>query len=103
MRPAALPQANRPSRLSFLTPPALTPDPHPTPHPAPQKLFAPLPVVHVTAVQAKDRRTLGVYSAPVYRGRGRTGLRYIDTLSLRTAQPPSKWTLRGCAVLCSID
>lgn len=75
----------------------------PFPPPAPQKLFAPLPVVHVTAVQARERRTLGVYAAPVYRGKGRTGLRYIDTLSLRTDQPPSKWTLRGCAVLCSID
>lgn len=68
-----------------------------------QKLYAPLPVMHVTAVQAKDKRKLGVFEAPCYRGKGRTGLRYIDTLSLRTDQPPSKWTLRGCALLCSID
>ena len=82
-----------------------------TAHPAPpaarprplQKLYCPLPVVHITAVQAKDVRRAGVYSAPIYRGKARTGLRYIDQLQLRTDQPAAKWVLRGAAVLCSTD
>jgi dynein heavy chain len=60
-------------------------------------------VVHITAVQAKDVRRAGVYSAPIYRGKARTWLRYIDQLQLRTDQPAAKWVLRGAAVLCSTD
>lgn len=69
----------------------------------PKRLYAPLPVVHVTAVQAKDKRKLGVFDAPVYRSKGRTGLRFVTQLQLRTDAPASKWVLRGVAVLCSAD
>jgi len=68
-----------------------------------QRLYAPLPVMHVTAVQSKDKRKLGVFDAPTYRSKGRTGLRYIAQLQLRTDAPASKWVLRGVAVLCSSD
>lgn len=60
-------------------------------------------MVHITAVQAAGRRQVGVFHAPVYRTKARTGLRYVDSLQLRTDQPPAKWTLRGVAVLCSTD
>lgn len=70
---------------------------------APKALHCPLPVVHITAVQAAARRSAGVYHAPLYRNGARTGARFIDTLQLRTDAPPSKWVLRGCAVLCSAD
>lgn len=66
-------------------------------------LYAPLPVLHLTAVLAKDRRRLGVFDAPCYRGKRRTGARFVDALMLRTDAPPAKWVLRGAAVLCSVD
>ena len=92
---------SRPCRCFYsLLPSCLAPT-HPPTHP--QKLYCPLPVVHITAVQAKDVRRAGVYSAPIYRGKARTGLRYIDQLQLRTDQPAAKWVLRGAAVLCSPD
>jgi dynein heavy chain len=65
-------------------------------------LHAPLPVLHLTAVQAKDRKRLGVFDAPCYTGKRRTAARYVDALMLRTDQPTSKWVLRGAAVLCSL-
>lgn len=34
---------------------------------APKQLIAPLPVVHVTAVLARDRRRGGLYNAPMYK------------------------------------
>ncbi|KAI3432720.1 hypothetical protein D9Q98_004263 [Chlorella vulgaris] len=66
-------------------------------------LFAPLPVMHLTAVLAKDRRKAGVVDLPCYRGKRRTGQRYIDSLMLRSGDPASKWVLRGAAILCSVD
>ncbi len=33
----------------------------------------------------------------------RTGLNFIASFPLRTDDPPAKWTLRGVALLCSID
>ena len=60
-------------------------------------------MLHISACLAKDKRRLGVFNAPVYRGKGRTGARYVDAVQLRTDAPPSKWVLRGVAVLCSTD
>lgn len=70
---------------------------------APKALFCPLPVVHISAVQAGAKRGAGQFSCPLYRGKARTGLRYVDTLQLRTDQAASKWTLRGVAALLSCD
>uniref|UniRef100_A0A061RL16 Flagellar outer dynein arm heavy chain gamma n=1 Tax=Tetraselmis sp. GSL018 TaxID=582737 RepID=A0A061RL16_9CHLO len=69
----------------------------------PKKLFHPLPVLYVTGVQAKDRKRSGVYEAPTYRVKKRTGLNFITTFPLRTEDDKSKWILRGVALLCSID
>lgn len=53
--------------------------------------------------QAKDRKRGGVFEAPVYKVKERTGRNFIATLPLKTDEPAHKWTLRGAAVLCSID
>ena len=54
-------------------------------------------------MQEKDKKKVGNFEAPVYRGKNRTGLNYITSFSLRTNEPSSKWVLRGVALLCSID
>lgn len=55
------------------------------------------------SVQAKDKKKSGVFEAPVYRTKKRTGLNYITSFPLRTDEPSSKWILRGVALLCSVD
>lgn len=69
----------------------------------PKKLFSPLPVLHVTGVQASQKKSSGVFAAPCYTIKRRTGLNFITTLDLRTDEPVQKWILRGVALLCSID
>ena len=69
----------------------------------PKKLFHPLPVLYVTGVQGKDRKKNGIYEAPTYRVKKRTGLNFITTFPLRTEDDKSKWIMRGVALLCSID
>ena len=69
----------------------------------PKKLFHPLPVLYVTGVLAKDKKKTGIYEAPTYRVKTRTGLNFITTFPLRTEDPPSKWILRGTSLLCSVD
>ena len=54
-------------------------------------------------MQAKDKKKSGVFEAPVYRIRKRTGLNYVAAFALKTEEPPSKWILRGVVLLCSID
>lgn len=54
--------------------------------------------------QAKDRKRTGVFDAPIYKVRRRTGLNYIASFPLRTDEvAASKWILRGVALLGSID
>lgn len=69
----------------------------------PKKLFSPLPVLHVTGVQASQKKQSGTFPAPTYTIKRRTGLNFITTLDLRTDEPVQKWILRGVALLCSID
>ncbi|PSC73956.1 flagellar outer dynein arm heavy chain gamma [Micractinium conductrix] len=69
----------------------------------PKRLYAPLPIMHVSAVQASSKRTVGVHNAPLYRNKARTGLQYVSELSLKTDKPSSWWILRGVALLCAID
>jgi dynein heavy chain len=69
----------------------------------PKKLFTPLPVLYVTGVQQKDKKTSNQFEAPCYRVKARTGLNFISTFALRTEDPPSKWVMRGVALLCTID
>lgn len=53
--------------------------------------------------QAKDRKKGGVYEAPTYRMKRRTGLNFITNFQLRTEDDKSKWILRGVALLGSMD
>jgi len=69
----------------------------------PKKLFTPLPVLFVTGVQQKDKKMNNTYEAPTYRIKRRTGQHFITTFGLRTEDIPSKWIMRGVALLCSID
>lgn len=75
---------------------------------APAKvLYVPLPCMHVTAVQTANKKyDYLVYGCPVYerkdpRKRGMTAAQpnFVFTPELRTDEPPSKWILRGVALL----
>ena len=69
----------------------------------PKKLFAPLPVIYITGCLAKDKPSDGVYKAPVYRSKRRTGATFITTLGLKTEDHPTKWIMRGVALLFTTD
>jgi len=69
----------------------------------PKKLFTPLPVLYVTGVQQRDKKSTGIFAAPTYRVKKRTGLNFITTFDVRTEDPPSKWVLRGVGLMCTID
>ena len=69
----------------------------------PKELYNPLPVLHVTGVQARDKPKKDIFECPTYRVKKRTGLNFITTFALRTEDPKSKWVLRGAALLCSKD
>jgi dynein heavy chain len=51
----------------------------------------------------QDKKRGGIYECPCYRVKTRKGFNFITTFSLRTEEDKSKWTLRGVALLCSID
>jgi dynein heavy chain len=70
------------------------------------ELLAPLPVVHVTAAAAPEAGApppRGVFDAPVYKSRARTGAHLVGALSLRSAEEPDAWVLRGVAVLTGAE
>jgi len=70
----------------------------------PKVLFASMPVVLVSGQLASDAAKGGQnYSAPCYNNPKRTALNFIFAVDLRTEDPPSKWTLRGCCLLTSKD
>ena len=69
----------------------------------PKKLFAPLPVMHVTAVQAANKKKSGYFEAPCSKVRRRTGANYVASFMVKTDDDRTKWILRGAALLCSID
>jgi dynein heavy chain len=50
----------------------------------PKKLYAPLPVLYVTGVLAKDRKTNNTFNAPTYTIKRRTGLNFITGKSRTT-------------------
>jgi dynein heavy chain len=74
---------------------------------APKVLFAPLPVLLVTAAtQAEEERRrayLQLYECPCYKYASRTSRYFILSVDLPTVQPPSHWGLRGLALLCSAE
>ncbi|DBA03213.1 TPA: hypothetical protein N0F65_003933 [Lagenidium giganteum] len=77
----------------------------------PKRLFAPLPVVYVTATtksQKKNRTNdygpYGGYEAPCYKYALRTDRYYIFSVVLSSRDHrPLHWTLRGVALLCTSD
>ena len=71
----------------------------------PKVLFAPLPVLWITgclATASKGDKNV-YYDCPVYKAPRRTGLNFIASVLLRTEDTPTKWTLRGVALLATID
>ena len=54
-------------------------------------------------MQARDRKTAQTFEAPCYTIKRRTRLNYVASFPLRTEDDRSLWTLRGAALLCSID
>ena len=71
----------------------------------PKVLFAPLPVLWITgclATAGKGDKNV-YYDCPVYKAPRRTGLNFIASVLLRTEDMPQKWTLRGVALLATID
>ena len=71
----------------------------------PKVLFAPLPVLWITgslATASKADKNM-YYDAPLYKAPRRTGLNFISSVQLRTEEQPQKWTLRGVALLATID
>jgi dynein heavy chain len=69
----------------------------------PKKLFSPLPILYVTGCLAKDKPKQLNYSCPTYRVKSRTALNYVCSFDVKTEEHPSKWVMRGVALLCSID
>lgn len=69
----------------------------------PKKLYTALPVIYVSGVLQKDKKAVGVFAAPTYRMKRRTGLNFICTFDLRTEEPVTKWILRGVCLLCTVD
>lgn len=77
----------------------------------PKKLFSPLPILHVTAITSTQQRGVsadygpyGPYQCPCYRYTMRTDKNLIFMVDIATRHHrPVHWTLRGVALLCSIE
>ena len=62
-----------------------------------------VPIIHVTAIQRKEKRTKGVYNCPVYTTSMR-GPTFVFTAGLKMESEetdPNKWILAGVALLMS--
>jgi dynein heavy chain len=75
--------------------------------PEPKKLFAPLPILYVTAISKKkgaDDRASALYSCPVYKYPRRSDKYLVFRVGLNCeGTGPHKWKLRGIALLCQIE
>merc|ERR1719284_1098399 len=75
----------------------------------PKKLFVPLPVIFVTAVQARERKKaseygpFGPYDAAVYKYPKRNDRYLIFRMLMKTDQPPSHWKLRGVCIVAQTE
>lgn len=75
----------------------------------PKKLFLGLPVIFVTAVQAKERKKaseygpFGPYDSAVYKYPKRNDRYLIFRMLLKTDQHPSHWKLRGVCLVAQVD
>jgi dynein heavy chain len=75
-----------------------------------KKLFTSMPIIHVSAVTAKEKKTKGVdygpfgpFDCPVYKYPKRTDKYLIFRMNLKTDLVPSHWKLRGVCCLCSTE
>jgi dynein heavy chain len=71
----------------------------------PREMFAPLPILHVTAINKKKGGEEKVtYDCPVYKYPRRTDKYLIFRVKLpcEGADAPHMWKLRGVALLCAI-
>eukprot|EP00327_Prymnesium_parvum_P015479 CAMPEP_0113272674 /NCGR_PEP_ID=MMETSP0008_2-20120614/23450_1 /TAXON_ID=97485 /ORGANISM="Prymnesium parvum" /LENGTH=4484 /DNA_ID=CAMNT_0000122153 /DNA_START=48 /DNA_END=13502 /DNA_ORIENTATION=+ /assembly_acc=CAM_ASM_000153 len=68
-------------------------------------LFAPLPVLHISATGSIDKTKVKdtIYECPVYRAPKRTGLNFITSVKLKSDEGSMKWVLRGVALLTTTD
>lgn len=66
-------------------------------------MFAPLPLLHVTAInKKKSGDDKSVFNCPVYKYAKRTDKYIIFRVNLNSeSDPPSKWKLKGVALLCA--
>lgn len=75
--------------------------------PEPKKMFAPLPILYVTAVNKKkpdaEKMSSSFYSCPVYKYPRKTDKYLIFRVNLNCEASNSKWKLRGVSLLCSTD
>ena len=73
----------------------------------PKRLFSPLPVLYVSAastasLKGRAHDAAPSYECPVYKYPERTDRYLIFYVKLQTKlRPPSHWTFRGVALLCS--
>ncbi|RYG41261.1 hypothetical protein EON68_03275, partial [archaeon] len=69
----------------------------------PKKLFSPLPVIFVTAVNKADPKAVRQgFDAPLYRYPIRTDKHLVCMIALPTkSKKPQHWILRGVALLCN--
>jgi len=71
----------------------------------PKKLYVPIPCMFVTAVDKKEAAKFlhSQYMCPAYTVPSKTGLNFIFTANIKTEEAPTKWILRGTALMCSKD
>ena len=70
----------------------------------PKVRFAQLPVLWITGSLATSGASkTSYYTCPCYKAPRRTGLNFVTSVDLRIEDNPSKWVLRGVALLTSTD
>jgi dynein heavy chain len=72
----------------------------------PKKMFAPLPILYVTAINKKKsgEPERNNYNCPVYKYPRRTDKYLVFRVALPCeSSVPQKWKLRGVALLCSTE
>jgi dynein heavy chain len=76
----------------------------------PKVLFSQMPVIRVTAITLKDKKSKGAdygpfgpFDCPVYKYPRRTDKYLVMRINLKTEVAPSHWRLRGLAALCSTE
>jgi dynein heavy chain len=65
-----------------------------------KELVSRIPVAHLRAITVDKKESKGLYECPVYYTRAR-GPTYVWSFGIRTREDPTKWVLRGLALLLS--